>query len=95
MARRKRASRKRARESFPGERSMLVDSIDMRLHRARGFADALTWVGHGLQSVEDDGAGPVQAIAAELLDDLDSLKASWDTLIALPAPAARRRAKRA
>ena len=74
MPRRRRAARRR------DAISALTEAREQPLHRARGLADALTFVGYGLESVDDDGARPVLTLATALSDDLDSLHASWQAM---------------
>jgi hypothetical protein len=63
----------------------LAGRMEVPLHRARGLADALAFVGHGLESMEDDGARPVLTLAGVLADDLDSITRDWQALHDLAA----------
>jgi hypothetical protein len=50
------------------------------LLRARGMADALAFVGFGLESLAQDGAQPVLTISTSLMDDLESIFKSWNAM---------------
>ena len=60
----------------------LVGAMETPLHRARGMADALAFVGYGLESLEYDGAQPVLTISTSLMDDLAVLHKSWIAMAA-------------
>ncbi len=51
--------------------------MEVPLNRARGMADALDFVGHGLEHLEHDGAWPVLTLAGELMEDQDEMRESW------------------
>jgi len=81
MARgRRRASVRRTRAEVCEAVSALANAMEIPLRRARGLADALCFVGYGLESVEDDGARPVLTLATALLDDLEAVHASWEAM---------------
>lgn len=81
MARRRaRASGRRSRGPALKEVLALAASIEQPLHRARGMADALAFVGYGLESLEYDGAQPVLTISTSLMDDLESIYKSWNAM---------------
>jgi hypothetical protein len=67
MPRRRSASGKRSRAGLRETILALANAMEGPLHRARGFVDALVFVGYGLESISDDGARPVLAIR----DDAD------------------------
>jgi hypothetical protein len=78
--RRRRAPVKRTRAGLRDAISELSNAMEIPLRRARGLADALCFVGYGLESVEDDGARPVLTLASALMDDLEALNASWEAM---------------
>ena len=54
--------------------------MEVPLLRARGMADALAFVGYGLESLDYDGAQPVLALSTSLMDDLESIFNSWEAM---------------
>jgi hypothetical protein len=78
--RRKLASGKRSRAGALTQVLALAGAMEQPLMRARGMADALAFVGYGLESLEYDGAQPVLALSTSLMDDLESLFKSWNAM---------------
>ncbi|HEY2069559.1 MAG TPA: hypothetical protein VGG48_08405 [Rhizomicrobium sp.] len=60
----------------------LIAAMETPLHRACGMADALAFVGYGLESMEYDGALPVLTISTSLMDDLAALQKGWAAIAA-------------
>lgn len=44
------------------------------------MADALAFVGYGLESLEHDGAQPVLALSTSLMDDIESIFRNWNAM---------------
>jgi len=73
--------RKRGRQAELRARiSALVEAMETPLYRARGMADALAFVGYGLESLEYDGAQPVLTISTSLMDDIEVVYKNWIAL---------------
>lgn len=85
MPRRSRARRPSGLARFHLDVMALAEAMEQPLRRARGLADALTFVGYGLESVNDDGARPVLTLATDLADDLDVVTARWNGMYAASA----------